>query len=104
MGFDLFDVRNSLELVFTLGLFVVKAFAFVDAASRPAAAYVAADKQTKTFWVLVLGLFLVAHMLFWRPLGILNLIGTVAALVYLADARPTMRALRGGGGNRGPYG
>jgi hypothetical protein len=55
--------------------------------------------------VLVLGLFLVAHMLNWRPIGILNLIGTVAAFVYLADARPALRELgRGGGYNRGPYG
>jgi len=99
----LFDVRNSIELAISFVLFVVKAFAFVDAVSRPAQAYVAVDKQTKMFWIIVLGLFLVAHMLFWRPIGILNLIGTVAAFVYLADARPALRALRGGG-SRGPYG
>jgi len=100
----LFDLRNGLELVLSLALLLIKVFAFGDALSRPPALYVAADKQTKTFWVLVLGLFLVAHVLFPRPIGILNLIGTVAAFVYLADARPTMRALRGSGGNRGPYG
>ncbi len=103
MGIDLFDVQNNLELLLTVALFAVKAFAFVDAVSRPAPAFVAVDKQTKIFWVLVLGLFLVAHMLFWQPIGILNLIGTVAAFVYLADARPAMRSLRGGS-NRGPYG
>jgi hypothetical protein len=102
---SLFDVRNSIELVLSLALFAVKGFAFFDANIRPKAAYVAADKQTKLFWVLVLGLFLVAHMLSWRPIGILNLIGTVAAFVYLADARPALRELgRGGGYNRGPYG
>ncbi len=103
MGLVLFDVRNSIELALSLTLFVVKAFAFVDAVSRPAQAYVATDKQTKMFWVLVLGLFLAAHMLFWRPIGILNLIGTVAAFVYLADARPALRTMHGRG-NRGPYG
>lgn len=103
MELNLFDVRSGIELLLSLGLFAVKAFAFVDALSRPPAAFIAADKQTKMFWVLVLGLFLVAHMLFWRPIGIINLVGTVAAFVYLADARPTMRSLRGGG-NRGPYG
>ena len=96
LEFALFNLRNGLELLLSLGLLLVKAFAFADAAVRPAAVFVAADKQTKTFWLIVLGLFLVAHVLFPRPIGILNLVGTVAALVYLADARPTMRALRGG--------
>ncbi len=103
MGIDLFAVQNNLEVVLALALFGVKAFAFVDAVSRPAPAFVAADKQTKVFWVLVLGLFLAAAMLFWRPIGIINLVGTVAAFVYLADARPAMRSMQGRG-NRGPYG
>jgi len=102
VGITLFDARTTIELALALILFAVKAFAFVDAVSRPAPAYLAVDKQTKVFWVLVLGLFLVAHILFWRPIGILNLVGTVAAFVYLADARPALRSLQGGG--RGPYG
>jgi hypothetical protein len=84
------------ELAITLTLFGCKAFAFVDATVRPAGAFVAADKQTKPFWLIVLGLFLVAHMVSWSPIGILNLIGTVAAFVYLADARPALRAVGGG--------
>ena len=81
------------ELAITLTLFACKAFAFVDALTRPAGAFLAADKQTKPFWLIVLGLFLVAHMLWWQPIGILNLIGTVAAFVYLADARPALRTV-----------
>jgi len=84
---------NSLSLAISLALFLCKAFAFGDAVSRPASAFVAAEKQTKVFWLIILGLFLVAHALSWYPLGILNLIGTVAAFVYLADARPAMREL-----------
>lgn len=103
VGIDLFSVQSNLELVLALVLFGVKAFAFVDAVSRPAPAFVAADKQTKVFWVLVLGLFLAAAMLSWQPIGLINLIGTVAAFVYLADARPALRAIHGGS-NPGPYG
>jgi hypothetical protein len=34
-------------------------------------------------------------MLIWSPMSFLNLIGTVAALVYLVDVRPALRALTG---------
>lgn len=94
-GIGLFETMNTVELVISLILFGCKAFAFVDAATRSRGAFVAADKQTKPFWLIVLGLLLVAHMLLWHPIGILNLIGTVAAFVYLADARPAMRELGG---------
>ncbi|MBA2638776.1 MAG: DUF2516 family protein [Nocardioidaceae bacterium] len=93
MELSLFAAMGTVEAVISLVLFACKAFAFVDAVTRPAAAFNAADKQTKQFWLIVLGLFLFAHLLLWRPIGILNLIGTVAALVYLADVRPALRAL-----------
>ena len=105
MSLDLFAVRSNVELLLSLALFAVKAFALVDAATRSPSAFVAADKQTKTFWLLILALFLAAHMLFWQPISIINFIGTVAAFVYLADARPALREVGGrGGGGRGPYG
>ena len=88
-----FAFENTVLLVITMVLFAVKAFAFVDALGRPAQVFPAADRQTKTFWLLILGLFLVAHMLSWHPIGLLNLIGTIAALVYVLDVRPTVRSL-----------
>jgi hypothetical protein len=89
-----FVLQNTLLLVVTLALFVLKAWAFVDAASRRPEVFVAADKMTKAAWLIILGLALVAHMLFWgAPQGILNLVGAVAVIVYLVDARPAMRSL-----------
>ena len=90
---SLFAAMGSIELVISLVLFACKAFAFVDAVTRPPAVFAAADKQTKNFWLIVLGLFLIANMLIWQPISILNLIGTVAAFVYLADVRPALREL-----------
>ena len=52
-----------------------------------------ADKLTKPAWLLILGLGLAAHMLIWNPISLLNLLGTVAAIVYIVDARPVMRSL-----------
>jgi hypothetical protein len=93
--FDLFAVQGLVELLITLAMVAVKAFAVVDAVSRSPQAFVAADKQTKPFWLIVLGLALVANLLIWQPIGILNLAGIVAALVYLADARPALQQVGG---------
>lgn len=71
----------------SLVMFVVQGFAFVDATRHRADAYPAIDRGSKTGWLIGLGLGVLAHMLFWHPLSILNLIGIVAALVYLALLR-----------------
>jgi len=87
------DIQFGFSTVLSLVMFVVQAFAFLDAVSRRPEAFTAADKLTKPGWLIILGIFLVAHMLLWAPIGFLNLIGIVAALVYLIDARPALRAV-----------
>ncbi|MFC6148677.1 MULTISPECIES: DUF2516 family protein [Mumia] len=93
--FVLFTVQSLVEALITLLMVGAKAFAMIDAVSRTPQAFVAADKQTKPFWLIVLGLSLVANLLIWYPLSILNLAGIVAALVYLADARPALQQVSG---------
>jgi hypothetical protein len=90
---DLLAVQGGLSLLIELTLLFVKAFAFLDALRRPAEVFVAADKQTKNLWMLLLGIALVAAVLLPGAFGLINLVGTVAALVYLADVRPAVRAL-----------
>ena len=90
---QLFAFQNGLMLVASLAMFVVQAFAFIDAVTHKPEAYVAAGKLTKPAWLIILGLALAAHMLIWSPMSFLNLIGTVAAIVYLVDARPALRSL-----------
>ncbi len=75
-----------------LALTLVKLFAFVDAALRPAQGYTAADKLTKQAWLLILGLMLLADLLL-GGFGLLGFIGIVAALVYLVDVRPKVAAV-----------
>ena len=86
-------MQGGVLLVATLALFAVQAWAFVDALSHRPDAYVAAGKLTKPAWLIILGIALGAHMLIWNPMSILNLIGTVAAIVYIVDARPALRSL-----------
>ncbi|MET8697398.1 DUF2516 family protein [Kitasatospora sp. NPDC058032] len=89
-----------------------KLFALIDAATRPEDAYRAADKKTKGFWLALLGIAFGLDLLFGANFmtSFLTLGGLVAAIVYVVDVRPAIRALtqRGGGRgdqrNMGPYG
>ena len=92
-----FEIQNLFMLLASLLVFVVQAWAFVDAVSHRPDAFVAADKLTKPTWLIILGVALVAHMLIWSPVSFLNLIGAVAGIVYLVDARPALRAVTGRG-------
>lgn len=90
---NIFAVPSLIMAAVSLAMFVAQAFAFVDAVTHRPDAYVAADKLTKNAWMIILGLGVVAHMLFWSPLSLFNLIGIIAALVYIVDVRPTLRSL-----------
>lgn len=83
----MFEVQSSLMLLLSLVLFVVKAFALVDCVLRDAGRFAVADSLPKNTWLVILGLAVAAHAVFWAPLSLLNLAGTVAALVYLAQLR-----------------
>jgi hypothetical protein len=80
-------VQGGLLMILSLVLFAAKGFALVDCVARRASQFDALDTLPKQTWLILLGLSVAAHLLFWYPLGILNLLGTVAALVYLAQVR-----------------
>jgi hypothetical protein len=89
----IFDVPSLIMMTLSLVMFVAQAFAFVDAATHRPDAYAAADKLTKNAWLIILGLGVGAHLLFWSPLSLFNLAGIIAAIVYLVDVRPALRSL-----------
>ncbi|MBC7631283.1 DUF2516 family protein [Aeromicrobium sp.] len=85
---ELGSVQGSLSLIIGLALFVVKAFALVDCVGRPASKLESLDTLPKRTWLIILVLALLGHIISgFNPLGLLSLIGTVAALVYLAQVR-----------------
>lgn len=88
-----FLIESWFTFVATTGLFALKGFCFADALMRPAETFVAADKNTKQLWLILLGVAVGAHLVFWSPVSLLNLLGTVAACVYLLDVRPAVREL-----------
>jgi len=90
-----YDFEYAVEVLLSVALLGVKVFAVGDALIRPDAYFVAADKQNKAFWLLLLVVFLALHLLTWpNPTDPLSLIGTVAAFVYLADVRPILRSMQ----------
>jgi magnesium-transporting ATPase (P-type) len=88
-----FDLQNYILLAVAIALFVIEAWAFVDAVSRRPEVFEAAGKQNKTMWLVILGIALAAHMIFWNPIHFLNFAGAIAAIVYLVDVRPAVRSL-----------
>lgn len=87
---------NGLMWLLSAALILYSAFALVDAVLRREDAYRAVDKQTKPFWLIILGIAFVVN-LFLPILSFLPIIGLIATIVYMVDVRPAMRRLPGGG-------
>jgi hypothetical protein len=90
---------HGVVLVITLAVTVLTIAAIIGVLTQPSAGFIAAEKQTKGLWImiLVLGSFV-------------PIVGIVAAIVYFVDVRPAVAAAGGGKGgptrssSDGPYG
>jgi len=97
-------LQSLVLLVLGLAALALQGFALIDAIRMRPDAFPAAGKQTKMIWLAILGVATaIGFVSVFGPLNIFNLIGVVAAGVYLADVRPAVRGIAGGGGS-GPYG
>lgn len=99
--------NSILGLIFT-GMLVLAVVAFIMAALAREDAYRAADKQKKSFWMIILGVAVVVNL--WVPMLFVQLAGLVASIVFFVDVRPALKAVTGGSNRRGgsssdgPYG
>ena len=101
------SVQGFVLLLLGIGSLILTGFAFFDVLRRKASLFPHVGKLTKPVWLGILGAaFLIAIVsLGAATLGFLNVIGVIAAGVYLADLRPKLKQVGGGGGsNYGPYG
>lgn len=106
---DLFTITSgTISMVLLVLLLALKGYAFADAIFRPLESFPAADKQTKPFWLVILGLSLVVQLVFLQPINLFNIVGTVVSAVYVVGVRPALKEVggsRGGGrSSEGPYG
>jgi len=92
---NLLDPSNLLLAALGLVALGIKFWALVDACVRPAAAFPAAGKLTKVAWIAILALAVLLSGT--GVLGLLALVGIIAAIVYLVDVRPAVRSTRPGG-------
>jgi hypothetical protein len=96
---------NFLWLLYA-AMLVLAVVALVMAAMARDDAYRAADKQNKSFWLIILGVVVAVNLLI--PVLFLQIIGLIATIVFLVDVRPALRQVSGGGrrgsSSDGPYG
>ena|SRR5688500_4152713 len=102
------NAQQVVTLLLSLAAFAAEAFALVDCLRHRPDAFVAAGKRTKQFWSVILS---VGALLGFVSIGnfllfSIGIIAIVAAAIYLADVRPALRQVSGGGGGQhmGPYG
>lgn len=88
-----FAFESGLLSLVYFALLIVKVWALIDALTRRADAFVAADKLTKVAWLWILGLTVAFAVVFPSVVGLFSLAGTIAALVYLLDVRPALADL-----------
>ena len=92
---NVFQLEMGFMLVVELVLLAVKTFAFVNSLLYSAESYSAANKLSKPAWTIILGLGLLVQVVMGGgPIGLLNIVFTIAAFVYLADVRPALAGLR----------
>jgi len=109
-SFSSYSVLDWFFLALAAAAFVVEAWAFIDAITRPSQAFVASSKQTKQLWLIILGVAAVIGLS--GVLGKLSVISIlpvaafVAAAIYMADVRPKVRSFpkNRSGSSSGPYG
>jgi Protein of unknown function (DUF2516) len=107
-GFSALAPLGWLFFVLAIGAFVIEIWAFADAARRPRTAFVAAGKQTKPIWLIILGVSSVIGLagVVYRLsiVSILPVAAFVAGAIYLTDVRPKIKEIGGGSSRQGPYG
>lgn len=90
-------IQQMVFLALTVGAFVLQLWAFVDSLRYKDENFRAVGKQSKRFWVLILGVGLAIALIALPPMGyqiiMLNLAALVAGIVYLTDVRPKIKAV-----------
>lgn len=102
---SVFQVQNAIALLLGVAVLALEVFAFVDSLRHRADAYTAAGKLNKPAWCGITGAAAaIGFITVTNPLNIFSLLAVVGASVYLADVRPAVQRMVGGGRNNGPYG
>lgn len=89
------DIQQLIVLVLGAIAVGVELYALIHAVTQRADAFVAADKLTKPAWLGILAVAFLLGVASFGGLGLLGLLGVVAAGVYLADVKPAIAQVIG---------
>ncbi|MEU0127500.1 MULTISPECIES: DUF2516 family protein [unclassified Streptomyces] len=102
----LLEAFGSVLQLLYLAMLVLAVVALVFAVTAREDAYRAADKQKKSFWLIILGITVFVNLVI--PILFLQIAGVIASIVFMVDVRPAIKAVsggrRGGSSSDGPYG
>ena len=102
------SVQGFVSLVLGVGALLLTGFAAIDVPRHRADLFPAVGRLSKPIWMGILAVaVLVSILSLFNPLNIFNLAGVIGAGIYLADVRPKIRQISGGGRSSdsyGPYG
>jgi xanthine/uracil/vitamin C permease (AzgA family) len=92
-GTGAWGIYSLFVLAISLGLLIVKVLALIDVTRRPKQSFPAVGRQTKQLWLIFTVGAVIGHLLDFRPTSLINLIGTIAAIVYMVDVRVRIKDL-----------
>ncbi len=102
------SVQSFVLLLLGIGSAGLTGYAFADVLRRKGTLFPHVGRLSKGAWLGILGAaFAIAIVSLGSPntLGLLNVVGVVAAGIYLADLKPKLKQVGGGSGSSyGPYG
>ncbi len=95
------DIQDWITRILGIGITLFMVWAFIDCASRKAAAFPAAGKLTKPAWMMFTGIpalfsvLLLATQSVYAAPQLLVYIAMIVVSVYMADVRPAVREISG---------
>ncbi|GAA2484186.1 DUF2516 family protein [Streptomyces gobitricini] len=100
---------STFLFLLNLAMLLIAVVALFIAVTAREDAYRAANKQTKMFWLVILGVTVAVNLLV--PMLFLQIAGLIASIVFMVDVRPALQQVsggrggpRGGSSSDGPYG
>lgn len=86
----MFGISSFILQALSFVEFILPLWSLIHVTRTRADAYVAANKQTKKFWTVLLAVLAFFVLAFPAPLSIWGLAALIAGIVYLVDVRPAV--------------
>lgn len=86
----MYGITSVLYPLIAFAEFILPTWGLVHVARTRPDAYIAANKQTKRFWTILLGVLAVLALALQNPFGITGLAALIAGIVYHVDVKPAV--------------